>query len=272
MKHKWFAVALLFALSAPGWTQAAKPHWKLTWSDEFNGPDGSAPDPAKWSFVVDGKGFGNQELEYYTDRAVNTHVEHGNLVITALKEDFTGKDGVLRHYTSGRIETKGKFAQQYGRFEARIKFPRGKGVWPAFWMLGDDIEKVGWPKSGELDIVENIGREPSKIHGSLHGPGYSGGSPLTGAYTLPDGKIFADDFHVFAVEWDPKEIRFYCDGHLYETETTDSIPEAKHWAFDHPFFILLNFAVGGGWPGNPDETTQFPQQMLVDWVRVYKAQ
>jgi len=246
------------------------PKWKLVWSDEFDGPNGSAPDPAKWSVEVNGTGFGNNELEYYTSRRENSHIEDGKLVIIARKETFTGPDGVTRPYTSGRLETKGHFEQQYGRFEARIKIPAGQGMWPAFWMLGNDIDRIGWPTCGEIDIMENIGSEPSKVHGSMHGPKYSGENPLTGAFTLPQNRRFSDDFHVFAVEWEPAAIRFYVDDILYETQTPDNLPSSKHWAFDHPFFLLLNLAVGGGWPGNPDATTVFPGSMLVDYVRVYK--
>lgn len=244
--------------------------WTLVWSDEFNGPDGSMPDPSKWSIVKDGSGFGNHELEYYTDRPANVHQEKGNLVITARKEGYTGQDGVTREYTSARLETAGHFQQEYGRYEARIKIPNGQGIWPAFWMLGSDIGTVGWPACGEIDIMENVGFEPSKIHGTLHGPQYSGDNPLTGAYTRPGLAAFSDAFHVFAVEWEPQVIRFYVDNILYETQTIDSIPSHKHWAFDHPFFLLLNVAVGGQWPGNPDASTSFPTSMLVDYVRVYK--
>ncbi len=243
--------------------------WQLVWSDEFDGPDGSAPDPAKWSFVVEGNGFGNQELEYYTARPENTHVEKGHLVITARKERFTGPDGVTREYTSGRINSQKQFEQQYGRFEARIRIPKGQGIWPAFWMLGSDIGKAGWPTCGEIDIMENVGHELGKVHGSLHGPGYSGTNPLTAAYSLPKGKRFADDFHLYAVEWEPGVIRFYVDDALYETQTPGSIPH-KQWVFDHPFYLLLNVAVGGGWPGNPNASTEFPASMVVDYVRVYR--
>lgn len=255
---------------APSVSSPSKSGWVLTWNDEFNGPDGSMPDGKKWMIQVSGSGFGNNELEYYTDRKDNIHLEKGNLVITAKKEAFTGKDGVSRDFTSGRMQTKDHFTQQYGRFESRIKIPAGQGLWPAFWMLGDNIDEVSWPTCGEIDIMENVGKEPSKIHGTLHGPGYSGESPLTGAYTLPDAKRFADDYHVFAVEWDPQQIRFYVDQKLYETQTIDSIPSSKRWVFDHPFFLLLNLAVGGDWPGSPDSSTAFPAKMLVDYVRVYK--
>jgi len=242
----------------------------LIWSDEFNGPDGSLPDPEKWTVVNSGSGNGNNELEYYTSRPANIHLEKGNLVITARKETYTGADGVSRAYTSARIEAKGRFQQKYGRIEARIKLPQGQGIWPAFWMLGNDFGSVGWPACGEIDIIENVGFEPSTVHGSLHGPGYSGGAPLTGAFTLPHQARFSDDFHLFAVEWEPLEIRFYVDDTLYETRTADSVPSGKHWVFDHPFFPLLNVAVGGYWPGSPDATTSFPVNMLVDYVRVYR--
>jgi beta-glucanase (GH16 family) len=241
----------------------------LVWSDEFNGPDGSAPDPAKWTAVTNDSGYGNRELEFYTPRPANTHQQNGSLVITARREEFTGPDGQSRDYTSARLESRGLFDLKYGRVEARIKIPRGQGIWPAFWMLGTNFDQVGWPACGEIDIMENVGSEPSKVHGSLHGPGYSGGSPLTGVYSLPDQSHFSDDYHVFAIEWEPRVIRFYVDGTLFETQSADSVP-AGHWAFDHSFYLVLNVAVGGYWPGNPDATTELPQSMLVDWVRVYK--
>jgi beta-glucanase (GH16 family) len=245
--------------------------WKLVWSDEFDGPDGSSPDPTKWSFQTGGSGYGNNELENYTGRQANAHIEKGNLVITALKEEFTGADGVPRHFTSARIQTKNQYQFQYGRVEARIKVPAGQGLWPAFWMMGADIDKVQWPQCGELDIMENIGKEPDKVHGTLHGPGYSGAEGLTAAYTLPGGAHFSDDFHRFAIEWEPGVTRFYVDDKLFETQSASSLPAGKQWAFDHPFFLLLNLAVGGYWPGDPNAETQFPATMLVDYVRVYKS-
>ncbi len=158
---------------APSRSQtSANGQWLLTWSDEFNAPDGSTPDPAKWSIEVNGKGGGNHELEYYTDRSQNVHIENGNLVITAVKETYTGADGT-RDYTSARLTSVG-FDQIYGRFEARIKIPRGRGMWPAFWLLGQNAREVGWPQCGEIDIMENIGNQPSTVHGTVHGPGYSG--------------------------------------------------------------------------------------------------
>jgi beta-glucanase (GH16 family) len=272
VKKRLFFGCILTALIASsliGGRAAGPPNWVLSWSDEFDGSAGSAPDQSKWGYDVGGNGWGNNELEYYTTRTDNAFLDgNGNLVIKAIKENYTGSDGVTRNYTSARLLTRGKFSQKYGRFEARIKLPFGQGIWPAFWMLGADIDSVGWPTCGEVDIMENVGREPSTNHGSMHGPGYSGGSPLTGTYTLPNGARFSDDFHVFALEWAPGTARFYVDGNLYETRTPADVAGSK-WVFDHPFFILLNVAVGGSFPGSPDSTTVLPQTMLVDYVRVY---
>ena len=242
--------------------------WKISWSDEFNSTNGSAPDPAKWTFETGGSGNGNNELESYTRRPVNVQQKDGYLVITARKEDFTGADGIARPYTSGRIGTKGLFSQAYGRFEASIKLPLGKGIWPAFWLLGDDIGSVGWPKCGEIDIMENIG-EPSTIYSTLHGPGYSGAHGISAKFALPTGEAVNTDFHLYAVEWAPNDIKFLLDDKLIAERTPADLPAGTRWVYDHPFFILLNVAVGGYWPGNPDETTTFPQKMLVNYVRVY---
>jgi len=217
-----------------------------------------------------GDGWGNRELEYYTNRPQNVYQQDGNLVIKVLRERYTGVNGVTREYTSGRLKTHGKFSQAYGRFEARIKIPHGQGIWPAFWMLGDDIEKQGWPACGEIDVMENIGKEPALVHGTIHGPGYSGAAGIGSPYSLADKKNLADDFHLYAVEWEPNAIRFYVDKDLYATRTPADLPKGSKWVYDHPFFLLLNVAVGGDWPGNPDATSVFPQTMLVDYVRVYR--
>ena len=248
---------------------SSPPGWTLTWSDEFDQPDGSAPDPAKWKIETGGNGWGNKELEYYTSRPRNVHVRNGNLEMIALKEAYAGADGVTRNYTSARLKTLDKFDQAYGRFEARIKIPYGQGIWPAFWMLGNDIETIGWPGCGEIDVMENIGREPAIVHGTIHGPGYSGGKGIGAPYSLVSGR-FADEYHVFAAEWEPNQIRFYVDDHLYATRTAADLPAGTKWVYDHPFFVILDLAIGGEWPGNPDETTVFPQTMLVDYVRVYR--
>jgi beta-glucanase (GH16 family) len=263
------AVALL-ALGAFG-AQPSSPAspWKLVWSDEFNLGSASAPDPKNWAFDIGGNGWGNQELQYYTDRVpVNVVVQDGALAIRALRETYKGPDGVTRSFTSSRLHTLGRFSSRYGRFEARIKVPFGRGIWPAFWMLGDDFKTAGWPECGEIDILENIGSEPSTVHGTLHGPGYSHDKGITASHTLP--RRLADDFHLFAVEWEPHAIRFYVDETLYRTSTPEHLPAGSRWVFDHPFFVILNVAVGGQWPGSPDQSTEFPQTMLVDYVRVFQ--
>jgi beta-glucanase (GH16 family) len=247
------------------------PHaWTIAWSDEFDAPDGSGPNLANWHLEVGGDGWGNQELEYYTNRLQNASIQGGMLVITALRETYTGMDGVTRDYTSARLTTQNLFTQSYGRFEARIKIPYGQGLWPAFWMLGSNINTAGFPGCGEIDIFENIGFQPSTIYGSVHGPGPPGTYSVSQDYSLAGGARFADDFHIFAVEWEPDVVRFYVDQNLYETVTPADLSSGDTWVFDHPFFLILNVAVGGGWPGSPDSSTVFPQKMLVDYVRVYR--
>jgi len=243
--------------------------WVLSWSDEFNGANGSAPDPAKWAFEQGGGGWGNSELQTYTNRPQNAQIQDGSLVITALKETYTGLDGISRDYTSARLTTKGLFSQSSGKFEARIKIPYGQGLWPAFWMLGNDISSNGWPACGEIDIMENVGKLPATVYGTLHGPGYSGANGLSSSSSLTTGK-YADDFHVYAVEWEGTQIRFYVDGALTGTRSAAGLASGSLWVFDHPFFLILNVAVGGAWPGSPDGTTVFPQKMQVDYVRVYR--
>ena len=236
--------------------------WELTWSDEFDGPAGSSPDASKWSFDMGAGGWGNQELEYYTNRTNNAKVEAGNLVITAIKENFGGAA-----FTSARIKTQGKFSQAYGRFEARIKTPYGPGIWPAFWLLGDNVDTDGWPLCGEIDIMELKGQEPSIINGTVHGPGYSAGSAITKSYGLVTGR-FDTDFHIFAVEWGPNFIDYFVDGFLYYRITPKDV--TGEWVYDHPFFIILNVAVGGNYVGFQTTGTIFPQSMYVYYGKVYK--
>ena len=231
--------------------------WTLVWQDEF---DGEALDSTNWVFDIGGHGWGNNELQAYTDRPENARVEDGLLVIEAREEEF-----VRRNYTSARIKTQGLLAWTYGRFEARMQLPAGNGIWPAFWMLGADFETVGWPACGEIDIMEHIGREPNRIHGTVHGPGYSGSGGVGHYTTVPD---LAEAFHVYAVEWEPEEIRWYVDDEEYFKLTPQSV--RGDWVYDHPFFLLLNLAVGGEWPGPPDDSTVFPQFLKVDYVRVYQ--
>jgi beta-glucanase (GH16 family) len=273
-------VALLLILGSPlnGWRgqprglvyspSGPNGNWVLTWDDEFTGPNGSSPDLAKWVMESGGNGWGNEELEYYTPRPKNLRLENGNLEVEAIKEEFKGPDGVTRRYSSGRITSQGRFSQVYGRFEARIRIPSGQGVWPAFWLLGDNFSSIGWPGCGEIDIMESVDVEKSKIRGSLHGPGYSATESVTSRYTLPQGR-FSDGFHIFAVEWEPQVIRYYADDELYATTTPADLPKGARWVYDHPFFIVLNLAVGGNLPATPDTATEFPQRMLVDYVRVY---
>lgn len=262
----------LFTLAA--FAATPKPdNQKLVFSDEFNGRRGTRVNAAKWTAEIGGQGWGNQELEFYTDSAENAFLDgKGSLVIKAIKKDlppsFNCWYGQCR-YTSARLVTKGKFDFKYGRFEARIKIPRGQGMWSAFWLLGNNVDSVGWAQCGEIDIMENIGREPLTVHGTIHGPGYSGANSIGAPFNSANNQKFADDFHIYATERSENKIAFYVDGTLYKTITPQDLPAGKVWVYDHPFFIILNFAVGGNWGGNPDATTVFPQEMLIDYVRVY---
>lgn len=268
-RFRQFCLVGGFAVFATG--VCAHAGWSLVWSDEFAQPDGSAPDPAKWVYDLGGGGWGNNELQTYTSRSNNCRIEHGCLVIEAHQEAFTGKDGIARDYTSARLKTKGKAEWTYGRIEARLKVPRGQGIWPAFWMLGANFDSVGWPKCGEIDIMENIGGKPAVLHGTIHGQGYSGGGSIGGTYTLPGGAALADDFHVFAVEWTQDSIQWFVDGKPYFNVTPERLPSGTQWVFTQPQFVLLNLAVGGNWPGKPNAETAFPQRLVVDYVRVYAA-
>ncbi|OJT23867.1 glycosyl hydrolase family 16 [Archangium sp. Cb G35] len=240
------------------------PEWQLVWQDEFDGPAGTPPAPERWVHDVGGHGWGNEQLEFDTDRPENASLDGtGNLVITARKENYSG-----RNYTSARINTSGRFEQTYGRFEARIQQPVGRGIWPAFWMLGANVGEVGWPECGEIDIMEYRGQLPAITRGSLHGPGYSGGNNLGSEFVVSGGKL-NEDFHVYAVEWEPNRIRWLLDGKVFFETTPARLPAGARWVFDKPHFIILNVAVGGNYLGPPDSTTVFPQQMKVDYVRVY---
>lgn len=250
-------------------TQTVATFKELVMADEFD-TDG-APNSAIWNYDIgDGTanglpaGWGNGELQYYTDRSDNVTVQNGLLIITAKQESFGNSN-----YTSARLLTKGKFEQTYGRFEARIRLPNGKGLWPAFWLLGDDSNGTEiWPQIGEIDIMEYVGDEPSTVFGTVHGPGYSGGESISKSYKL-DNDRFDNGFHIFGVEWGPDYINWYVDDVLYSQLTPEDVP--GEWVFNRgPFYIILNVAVGGALPGSPNEETVFPQTMLVDYVRVYK--
>ncbi len=252
--------------------------WKVVWADEFNGRAGSAANANVWGQEVgDGTvngipGWGNSELEYYTSGTNNAALDgRGNLKITVKKAD-----GSLMcyygpcEYTSARLLTKNRFEIAYGRVEARIKVPTGAGLWPAFWMLGTDIDQVTWPQTGEIDIMEYVGRQPNQVFGTLHGPGYSGGQSY--GKVLDIGKPVADSYHIFAVEWQPNKIVWLFDGQPYFTATPDDpFLQGKPWVFNHPFFLLLNVAIGGNFGGQVGADTTFPQAMSVDYVRLYQA-
>jgi beta-glucanase (GH16 family) len=248
----------------------------LTWSDEFNGASApSAPNRLNWTYDAGAGGWGNGELE--------TYCAYGSSAAPCDPKNpnaYVGTDGYLHIvarnpaagvYTSARLKSQGLQSFQYGRIEARVKMPVGQGMWPAFWMLGDDINSQPWPACGEMDIMESIGSKPSTNYGSIHGTGFTGDAIGT-AYQLPGSAKFGDDFHTFGILWSPKLIKFYVDSpsNVYATYTPANLPQGAVWPFDAgKFFFILNTAVGGAWPGSPDKTTSFPQEMLIDYVRVY---
>jgi len=241
--------------------------WKLVWSDEFEGP---TLDYSKWGIEVNAFGGGNNEMQIYTDRPENVRVEKGNLVIEARK-DGHAEAGVRRDYSSGRIRTKNRGDWRYGRIDVRAKLPIGKGIWPAIWMLPTDNTYGTWASSGEIDIMEMVGHEPSTYLGTLHYGGKWPKNKHSGKpYKLPSG-TFADDFHIFSIVWEEGKIQWAIDGKSWQTQTEWSSEGGKFPApFDQRFHLLLNLAVGGNWPGAPDAKTKFPAQLLVDYVRVYQ--
>ena len=262
----YIALVLLVVGCDRSETQTVTTFTSLTFEDDFNS-EGEI-DESVWNFdlgtgdEISGAGWGNNEQQYYTNRPENITVEGGMLKLTVLQESFMGSG-----YTSARINTKGKLEQEYGRIEARIQLPWGKGLWPAFWMLGNNIDEVSWPQCGEIDIMEYRGQNPSTLIGSVHGPGYSGGESEGKEYVLANDR-FDTGFHVFGVEWGPEYINYYVDDALYNQITPEDVD--GEWVFDHPFCIILNVAVGGNFVGPPNVNTVFPQTMLVDWVRVYE--
>ena len=275
-KLKYIPALLLLAVCLVGCdldeTQEVVTLNNLVWADEFD-VDG-APNPDNWNFEIgDGTaqgipGWGNNELQYYTDRPENARVENGFLVITARQESFEGSS-----YTSARLTTQNVFEQRYGRFEARIKVPYGKGYWPAFWLLGNDCDVNPWPACGEIDIMENVGDEPTTAFGTVHGPNYNAANSISKEFVLDDSR-YDTEFHIFGVEWSPNKINFYVDDKLYFTMTPEVVDEETDgegiWVFnDRAFYMILNVAVGGNLPGSPNAETVFPQSMLVDYVRVY---
>lgn len=254
-RNCYFFITIIFCsqlfLSQNCWAQ--KKYTRLIWADEFNHK--GAPDSAKWTYDIGGNGWGNHELEYYTNRPENVVVKGGMLHITALKENFKGSK-----YTSARILTKGKFSFQYGRVEVRAKLPTGVGTWPAIWMLGSNIDSVGWPACGEIDIMEHLGRDLNKIYGTLHYPEHYGGHANGKTIMISD----ANKFHIYGLEWSPKEIKISVDGKVFQTvKNSQGIP------FNQNFFIIINMAMGGDF-GGPVDPKVTKATMEVDYVRVYQ--
>lgn len=277
-----FVTVLVISSCATDDTQTVARFTELVMADEFD-TDG-VPNPAIWGYDIGdgsdteaGAGWGNGELQYYTNRTENVTVKNGVLLVTALKENFNGAT-----FTSARLSTKGLFEQAYGRFEARIKVPGGSGLWPAFWMLGADCGNVSWPQCGEIDIMEYRRQEPTSVSGTVHGPGYSGltvpQGQITKAYDLGNDR-FDTGFHIFGIEWSPDTINYYVDDVLYNQITpadlkvtpNDGTGALGEWVFNKPFYMIINLAVGGAFPGAPDSNETFPQTMLIDYVRVYKS-
>jgi beta-glucanase (GH16 family) len=243
--------------------------WVLAWSDEFDGDAGAPVDAAVWRAEVGGHGWGNDEAQFYTDGTGNASLDGtGNLAIVVRRTDPVSRDQRFggREYTSARLITKDRVAFSYGLLRARIRLPRGRGIWPAFWMLGQNIDEVGWPACGEIDVMENFGKDPAVVHGTVHGPGFSGQAGITASHDA--GRSLAEGFHVYSVHTEPGRIRWYLDDELYGTVVTDDL-HGRPWVFDHDFYLLVNVAVGGTFSTTPDSTTSFPQTMLIDYVRFY---
>lgn len=254
-------LAVLVGASAPP-AALASTRPVLLWHDEFNGPAGALPNPANWTYDLGNGGWGNHELENYTDDPANVQTDgQGHLVITAIKN----ADG---SYSSGRIKTQGRFSFRYGTVSARISLPAGQGLWPAFWMVGNSIDTIGWPACGEIDIMELLGQDPHLAYGHIHvtGPGRdaSFGTGYRSAHTL------ANSFHIYSAHWTPTKVTFAVDGHSYYSIARSQVKAPARWSVSQPMFIILNLAVGGTWPGSPNASTVFPARMRVDWVRVSK--
>jgi beta-glucanase (GH16 family) len=238
------------------------------WSDEFDGPAGSPPDPATWTAETGGNGWGNQELEYYTAGENAALDGAGHLVITVRRTDRRDRRHRYggREYTSARLITSGRVAPRYGLVQARMKLPGGRGMWPAFWMLGQDIDEAGWPRCGEIDVMENFGTDPALVQGAVHGLGYSGADAVATPHRA--GFSLDESFHTYSVAWEPDRIRWFLDDHHYATVSPGDL-RGHRWVFDHEFFLLVNVAVGGVASVPPDRSVTFPQRLLVDYVRVY---
>jgi beta-glucanase (GH16 family) len=243
---------------------------RLVWSDEFNGARNRPVDRRRWRHETGGA-WGDGELQSYTSRTANAYQDgRGRLVIAARAERFQGTDSITRHYTSARISTKDRYAFRYGTFEARLQTPVGRGIWPAFWALGTDIDRSGWPECGEIDVMEQLGHEPAKTFGTIHGPRNGGERDYKPGHSIVHTAPLSQAFHTYGVQWLPDSIQFYFDGRPYGAIAAADLPAGSRWVFDHPFHLLLNVAIGGRWAGSPDASTTFPQALRVDYVRVYQ--
>jgi beta-glucanase (GH16 family) len=250
MKKKYLILLLLFCFF-----QGEAQTWNLIWADEF---DGEAINKSNWTYDIGGNGWGNSELQYYTNRPDNAAVKDGNLLIIAKNESYGG-----RNYTSARLKTQGLKSFTYGKFEGRMKFPKEQGIWPAFWTLGNNIAQNSWPKCGEIDIMEHVSLSPN-INGTIHWD--NNGHSQYGLATA----CKVTDYHVYGIEWDAKSIKWFLDGKKYcEANIANNINGTEE--FHLPFFFIVNLAVGGVWPGNPDATTTFPDTLYVDYIRVYQT-
>jgi len=272
IKILFLTIALLSLLSCSnilvfGDDKMTNDNWELVWEDDFNEINTSF-----WKFEIGNgyprnPGWGNNELQYYTED--NVYIEDGYLVIEARKEKKYDSFGSY-DYTSSRLKTQGKVEIKYGKIEARAKFPFGKGLWPAIWLLGDNITYVGWPLCGEIDIVEFLGHDKYSVYGTVHGPGYSGRNGISRKYTDYDVN-FVDNFHTFGIEWNENQISFFVDGNVYSTIKKEILKKrGLNWVFDNEFFFIINLAVGGNWPGYPDYRTKFPAKMYVDYIKVWQ--
>jgi beta-glucanase (GH16 family) len=281
LRHWARLLALVFALGAAaaalwstgpsvaGSSPGSARYVRLVWSDKFGGPAGLAPSRSAWVHDLGAYGRTDHELQTYTGRTANASRDgRGHLAIVARRQTATGPDGRTRHYTSARLTTRGRFSATHGRFEARMKIPAGRGLWSAFWLLGDDIDAVGWPASGEIDAMEALGQDPRTVHGTLHGPAGGSAGVLGSSFRAP--RSLAAGFHTYAVSWSPRSVTWLLDGKAYATVGPEI--RRRRWSrvFDRPFHLLLNLAVGGTWPGPPDASTRLPATLLVDWVRVYR--
>ncbi len=233
---------------------------KLIFEDHFLG---TTPDEKNWTLEVLGSGFGNKEDQFYTARTENVFTKDSILHIVARKEDYEH-----RKYTSAKLVSRHKFSFQYGKIEVRMKLPKGVGTWPAFWLLGDNIKEVGWPKCGEIDLMEYVGKDPDHIHFSLHSQNYNHGKG-NNPYFKKEVKGISDDFHVFTLDWDQFGFKYYLDNQLLKTELKGDKKSVEDWPFDQKFYMIINLAIGGTWGGAIDDSI-FPTEFLIDYVKVYE--